>query len=90
MRKLLLAFISMLVPFIMAAQCTTNNSNSCACKDGSTNCDLLPDIIVGRPPLLVNGTNGYIEYPQVCPSGCSGNDGRLRISVTSPNVGFGP
>ncbi len=90
MKKLLLAFISMLMPFLMAAQCTTNNSTSCNCKDGTTNCDLLPDIIVGRPTLLVNGTSGYIEYPQVCPGGCSGNDGRLRISVSSPNIGFGP
>ena len=90
MRKLLLAIISMLMPFLVAAQCTTNNATSCQCKDGTTNCDLLPDIIVARPTLTVNGTNGYIEYPQVCPGGCSGNDGRLRISVSSPNIGFGP
>ena len=90
MRRLLLAIISILMPFLIDAQCTTNNATTCKCKDGSTNCDILPDIIVGRPPLLVNGTNGYIEYPQVCTGGCNGNDGRLRISVTSPNIGLGP
>ncbi|MFM7079601.1 MAG: proprotein convertase P-domain-containing protein [Bacteroidota bacterium] len=70
------------------AQCTTTNATSCACATpGSTNCDLLPDIITARPPLLVQGNNGVIEYSQV---GNGANNGRLRVSVSSPNIGHGP
>ncbi|MBK8416318.1 MAG: hypothetical protein IPL22_18495 [Bacteroidetes bacterium] len=47
----------------------------------------MPDIHVARPPLLVSGSNGIIEYSQ---SGNGANDGRLRISVSTPNVGHGP
>lgn len=91
MKKLVLFWLaSLLMPLISYSQCSTTNATSCVCKDGTTNCQLLPDIIVARPPLLVNGSSGYIEYPQTCPSGCSGNDGRLRLSVSTPNIGFGP
>lgn len=70
------------------AQCTTSNATGCSClAPGSTDCDLLPDIIVGRPPLLVSGNNGVIEYSQV---GNGVENGRLRVSVTSPNIGRGP
>ncbi len=91
MKKLVLFWLAMMtLPVIGYSQCSTSNATSCVCKDGTTNCDMLPDIIVARPPLLVNGTNGYIEYPQSCPGGCSGNDGRLRLSVSTPNIGYGP
>ncbi|MBL7923222.1 MAG: hypothetical protein JNL88_03400, partial [Bacteroidia bacterium] len=91
MKKQLLFWVLLLIsPLLANAQCTTTNATTCACKDGTTNCDLLPDIIVARPPLLVNGANGYVEYPQVCSPSCSGNDGRLRVSVSTPNIGFGP
>ncbi|CAN5487135.1 hypothetical protein BH11BAC2_BH11BAC2_01440 [soil metagenome] len=90
MKKLLLSLLVILGPLFVSAQCTTNNATTCACKDGTQNCDLLPDIEVARPPLLVNGNSGYIEYPQVCVPPCSGNDGRLRLSVSTPNIGFGP
>ena len=70
------------------AQCTTTNATSCACATpGATNCDLLPDIITARPPLLVIGNNGVVEYAQV---GNGANNGRLRVSVSSPNIGHGP
>ncbi len=91
MKKQLLLWVLLLMsPIITYAQCTTSNATSCACKDGTTNCDLLPDIKVARPPLLVNGSSGYVEYPQVCSPSCSGNDGRLRVSVSTPNIGHGP
>ncbi len=80
----------MMFPFLGYSQCTTTNATSCVCKDGTTNCDLLPDIHVAPPPLSVYGTSGHVEYPQVCNPPCSGNDGRLRVSVSTPNVGFGP
>ena len=80
--------ISLLPVSITLAQCTTTNATSCVCETpGQTNCDLLPDIIVARPPLLVNGATGIIEYSQ---SGNGANDGRLRISVSTPNIGHGP
>lgn len=70
------------------AQCTITNATTCSCaQSGSTNCDLLPDIIVGKPPLLVSGSNGVIEYSQ---TGNGVENGRLRVSVSSPNIGFGP
>jgi subtilisin-like proprotein convertase family protein len=72
----------------VSGQCTTTNATSCVCKTaGSTNCDLLPDIIVGRPPLLASGTNGVIEYSQ---TGNGAENGRLRVSVSTPNIGHGP
>ncbi len=70
------------------AQCTTSDATSCVCEDSTmTDCDLLPDIIVGEPPLLVSGSSGYIEYSQ---TGNGVNDGRLRVSVSTPNIGHGP
>lgn len=91
MKRILLFAVCMIAASLqLYSQCTTTNATSCTCKDGTTNCDLLPDIIVARPPLLVNGSSGYVEYPQVCTPSCSGNDGRLRVSVSTPNVGFGP
>ena len=91
MKKQLLLWVTMLMlPFLGYSQCSTTNATTCACKNGTTNCDLLPDMKVARPPLLVNGSSGYIEYPQVCSPSCSGNDGRLRLSVSTPNIGFGP
>lgn len=68
--------------------CHTTNATSCFCADSvSTNCDLLPDIKIARAPLTVIGSSGVIEYSQ---SGNGANDGRLRISVSTPNIGFGP
>ncbi len=70
------------------AQCNTSDATSCMCEDGtSTNCDLLPDIICAEPPLLVSGSAGVIEYSQ---TGNGSNNGRLRISVSTPNIGHGP
>jgi len=85
---LLSSFIFIVGLTSVNAQCTTTNATSCACKDaGQTNCELLPDIIVARPPLLASGSGGVIEYSQF---GNGANNGRLRISVSSPNVGHGP
>ncbi len=89
MKKLLL--LGLLLPvtsYMASAQCTTSNGTSCVCESSSTtDCDLLPDIIAARPPLLVNGSAGVIEYSQ---SGNGANDGQLRISVSTPNIGHGP
>lgn len=90
MKKQLLFWITLLMfPFLGYSQCTTTNATTCVCKNGTTNCDLLPDIHVAPPPLSVYGTSGHVEYPQVCNPSCSGNDGRLRVSVSTPNIGLG-
>lgn len=44
-------------------------------------------MIVAKPPLITGGTNGVIEYSQ---SGNGSNNGRLRVSVSTPNIGHGP
>jgi hypothetical protein len=49
---------------------------------------LLPDITIAQQPL--NQPSNYTEYPQVCNPPCGGNDGRLRLGVTTPNIGYGP
>jgi len=67
MRKITTVLILVLLTISSGvfAQCSTTNATSCVCdSSGSTNCDLLPDMIVGRPPLLTNGSNGIIEYAQ--------------------------
>lgn len=87
MRKIYL-MLAMLLSFAAGsyAQCTLTQANSCTCLGGGTNCDLLPDIIPGRPALLLNSTSGYVEYSQ---SGNGANNGRLRITVSTPNIGHG-
>jgi len=90
MKRFLFLLAALIVPHLTFSQCTTTNATSCACPNGGTNCNLLPDMKVGRPPLMVSGSAGIIEYPQLCNPPCAGNDGRLRISVSTPNVGYGP
>ncbi len=69
------------------SQCTTNDASECRCKDQSqTDCDLLPDISISDYAIL-NYQGGPTEYPQV---GVGENNGRLRISGSTPNYGFGP
>jgi len=89
MRNLyLLTGMLCILGFNAFSQCSPNNAAACSCAQaGATDCDLLPDIIVGKPPLLVSGSSGIIEYSQ---SGNGSNNGRLRISVSTPNIGLGP
>jgi len=73
---------------LLLLPCTGSNASGCYCSDSlDTDCDLLPDIKIARAPLMVQGSNGVIEYSQ---SGNGANDGRLRISVSTPNIGLGP
>ncbi len=89
MKKFLLGLLVFIGHYsISMAQCTISNATACACADGvSTNCDLLPDLKVGEAPLLVSGSSGVIEYSQ---TGNGVENGRLRVSVTTPNIGYGP
>lgn len=81
-------FLAFLLPIGFAAygQCTTTNATGCVCAtSGQTDCDLLPDITISDWAIL-NYSNGPTEYSQ---SGNGANDGRLRISGSTPNIGFG-
>lgn len=97
MRKLLLGILSIFSAFQFVAQpCNTNNAAGCVCEDGSTDCDLLPDIdiswwaILNHPNPVPYNNIGPIEFPQVCDPPCAGNDARLRVTGSTPNIGFGP
>lgn len=90
MKKILLAIVAMAaLPFFANAQCTTSNATGCQCKDpNQTDCDLLPDIQIGHPPFYdVGAQYGMIEYSQ---TGNGADDGRLKITVSTPNPGHGP
>lgn len=73
----------------LSAQCTTTNATSCVCAtQGQSDCDLLPDLQASWKSILDND-----EYPQTGAgtnyNGQGPDDGRLRVSVSSPNVGYG-
>lgn len=88
MKQFLLAIIFLTIVHSSFAQCTINNATSCQClTSGSTDCDLLPNIKIAEAPLLVSGSSGVIEYSQ---TGNGVENGRLRISVSTPNIGRGP
>jgi hypothetical protein len=87
MHKALVLFVLIFAVIVVQAQCTTTNGTGCLCADGTTNCDLLPDITVADEPLLITGTNGVIEYSQ---TGNGAQNGKLRLSVSTPNIGHGP
>jgi hypothetical protein len=71
-------------------QCTTTNATSCVCEDGTANCLLLPDITASWKGI---SNNGFIEYPLTGAgtnySGQGPDDGRLRVSGSTPNIGHG-
>lgn len=69
----------LVLPHLAFSQCTTTNATGCVCPNGASSCNLLPDIMVGPPPLYVWGAGGFVEYP-----------GELRLSVSTPNIGYGP
>jgi hypothetical protein len=56
------------------------------CPDGSNACQLLPDITVSWAAIL-NYKGGPDEYSQ---SGNGANNGKLRLTVATPNIGYGP
>ena len=73
--------------FLAYSQCTINDATDCQCLDPSqTDCDLLPDIQVSWVG-LESVADGASEYAQ---NGEGENNGRLRISVSTPNTGHGP
>ncbi|MEM7037940.1 MAG: T9SS type A sorting domain-containing protein, partial [Bacteroidota bacterium] len=81
-------FIALFFPAMMLAQapCTVTNATGCVCADQQqTDCDLLPDITISDWAIL-NYLGGPTEYSQ---TGNGSNNGRLRISGSTPNMGVG-
>ncbi len=68
------------------AQCTITNGASCVCKDGSSDCDLLPDITISWYA-IVNHMSGPNEYSQ---TGNGPDNGRLKLTGSTANIGHGP
>jgi hypothetical protein len=84
-RTLLLSLIALAAPYSVSAQCTTTDATNCVCPDGTTDCDLLPDITVSWDA-LVNYMSGPTEYSQ---TGNGVENGRLRCTGSTPNIGYG-
>ena len=93
MKKILLSSAALLISLFAGAQCSTTNATTCTCADGTTNCDLLPDIEASEYAFQTY-QGGPNEYPQqnagISVNGQGPDDGRLRVSASTPNVGFGP
>ncbi len=77
MKKSLLVLLLAIVSQFANAQCNTTNGTSCLCPTGIDTCDLYPDLRVTESLLYSAELN-----PEVL--------GELRISVSTPNIGFGP
>lgn len=87
MKKILLLCTAIISVSPASAQCTTTNATSCQCDTNlQTNCDLLPDITISWYA-LENYMGGPSEYSQ---TGNGVNNGRLRVTGSTPNIGHGP
>ena len=88
MKNRILLLLAFILPAWALAQspCTTTNASGCICEQqGQIDCDLLPDITVSGWAVL-NYSGGPSEYSQ---SGNGANDGRLRVTGSTPNIGLG-
>lgn len=71
---------------IVAQPCTLNNASGCFCPDASDTCTLYPDLTISWGGIsLFDG--GPLEFSH---SGNGANNGRLRLTGITPNIGFGP
>lgn len=86
MKKFYLLLVLCVPALWGSAQCTTTNATSCQCLNQTqTNCDLLPDITISWYALQ-NYMSGPTEYSQ---TGNGVNNGRLRVTGSTPNIGRG-
>ncbi len=69
--------VLVLMHFSIAQICTTSNASGCVCADGTQYCDLLPDISISVD--LLEDESHLFEIV-----------GQLEISVSTPNIGYGP
>lgn len=85
--KRTLHFFLLCIPTLLFGQpCTTSNAGGCDCPDGSSICELQPDITISWYA-LENYDNGPTEYSQ---TGNGAENGRLRLTGSTPNIGWGP
>ncbi len=69
----------------VVAQCSLTQANTCQCRTaGAGTCDLLPDLTISWVG-LESYSSGPSEYGQ-----SGSNAGRLRVSGSTPNIGYGP
>ncbi|MDF2437679.1 MAG: hypothetical protein K0Q95_2055 [Bacteroidota bacterium] len=59
----------------VSGPCSSSNGAACLCPNGTTNCDLLPDMTASA--LIIQ--NQHTEYP-----------GLITLSNATPNIGWGP
>ena len=70
----------------LQAQCSLTNATSCLCRvQGQSTCELLPDITISWV-----GLQSYLSGPSEYSQTASSNAGRLRVSGSTPNIGYGP
>ncbi len=87
MKKVLLIIVAAFFTSVAHSQCTITNATSCICPGGAgSDCDLLPDITISWYALK-NYSGGPTEYPQ---TGAGADNGRLRVTGSTPNIGYGP
>ncbi len=63
--------------------CSTTNGTNCVCPDGSTQCELLPDVMISWHFMTVDNPS---EFSQ---TGNGANNGQLKVSGAIPNLGYG-
>jgi len=85
-------FSSLFISF--GQNCNRTDASGCYCNDTvSKQCDLLPDLTISLES-ITNPNAGIIEYPQTQAganfSRQGNDDGRLRVSIGTPNIGYGP
>jgi hypothetical protein len=87
MKYLFVLISSVIINQFAFSQCTIYDASDCQCLDPTqTDCDLLPDIQLSWFA-LEDVSDGPTEYAQ---TGNEENNGRLRISASTPNSGHGP
>lgn len=89
-KNLLIVAAAIAVSASVHAQCTTTNAKTCVCPPGGgISCDLIPDIKVSVDALQ-SGYTVYTQTGNAASSSQGSNDGRLRLTGTTPNIGYGP
>lgn len=63
--------------FALAQPCTTTNGIGCLCPTGIDTCDLYPDIKIAESIMHEADQNPEVK-------------GELRLSISTPNLGYGP
>lgn len=71
--------------FAQTQPCSLENGLACVCPKEAASCDLLPDMVIDKAVFQRSG--GIVEYSQ---TEAAPNTGLLRITVSTPNLGYGP